>query len=79
MITVPWHVSASLENVVRGSVDVAEVTSLEECVREWLRLDRAHRDDAKVVVEEPFQFRGDGPTRVFDGAEIARLAEFLPI
>lgn len=78
MTTIPWSMSASLENVVRGGNELPEVASLEGCVRAWLKLDAVHREDAELVPEHSFQFMDDGPTSVFRGAEIAALAKYLP-
>ncbi len=48
-----WRMSASLENVLRGDDDVAEVTNLERAVRDWRELDPEHRAVAVLTVEHP--------------------------
>lgn len=72
-----WRMSASLENVLRGDSDVAEVTSLERAVREWLALDPDHRADAVLTSEHPVQIDGSAHSS-FTGEGIAVLAERLP-
>ncbi|WP_223799147.1 hypothetical protein [Sphingomonas nostoxanthinifaciens] len=69
--------SAALENVPRGDVDVAEVTSLEGAVRAWAKLDPDHRAAAILTVEHPVQIDG-AVTQSFAGEGIAILVEHLP-
>lgn len=78
MVTVPWSMSASLENVIRGGNELPEVASLEACVRAWVDLDEALQVDAELVPEHAFQFDDDGPTGIFRGAEIQALVRYLP-
>lgn len=78
MATIPWTASAALENVVRAGNDLAEVTSLEGCVRAWLELDDVHKRRAELVMEKAFQFQDEGYTRVFHEEGIAELAKHLP-
>jgi hypothetical protein len=55
---IDWRMSVALENVPRGDVDVAEVTSLESAVRAWIALDADHRSAAA-----PQCLRRSGPCR----------------
>ncbi len=74
---IDWRMSASLENVPRGDSDVAEVTNLEQAVRDWLALDPPHRADAILRTEDVIQIKGAGD-RSFSGEAIAALASMLP-
>ena len=46
-----WRMSASLENVPRGDIDIAEVTNLERAVRDWVRLDPNHKEAATLTTD----------------------------
>lgn len=72
-----WRMSASLENVPRGDSEVAEVTNLEQAVRDWSTLDPEHRAEAVLTVEHPVQIDGASST-TFTGQGIAALADHLP-
>jgi len=73
---IDWQMSASLENVHRGDVDLAEVTSLRGAVRAWQQLDPEHQAAATLTPERPVQI--DGVSTVsFTGDAIAVLAEQL--
>jgi len=74
---IDWRMSAALENVPRGDEDVAEVTSLEGAVREWMALDPRHRGAAVLTPERPLQIDGSS-TASFAADGIAALAERLP-
>lgn len=74
---IDWRMSASLENVPRGDEDVAEVTSLEGAVREWIALDSAHRASAVLRPERPLLIDG-ASMDTFSGDGIAALVERLP-
>jgi hypothetical protein len=71
-----WHMSAALENVPRGTQDVAEVTSLEGAVRAWLDLDIQHQTAAVLTPEQEILIDGV-MTSSFLGTGIAVLAERL--
>ncbi|MCD2322746.1 hypothetical protein LQ953_01800 [Sphingomonas sp. IC-56] len=74
---IDWSMSASLENVVRSEQDIAEVSNLEAVVREWLKLDPAHKAAATLSVERPIILDGASHDSLSaDG--IAMLAERLP-
>lgn len=73
-----WRMSAALENVPRGDTEVAEVTSLEAAVRDWLGLDLQHQTNATITLEEPVKLHhGEGSTS-FSGDAIRALADRLP-
>lgn len=72
-----WRVSAALENVPRGDSDIAEVTNLEQAVRDWLELDPQHQEAAVLTADHPVQINGSSST-TFTGAGIAALADRLP-
>jgi hypothetical protein len=74
---IDWRMSAALENVPRGDIDVAEVTSLEAAVRAWIALDPRHRADAVLTPEHPVLIDGASSSS-FTGEGIAALAERLP-
>ena len=74
---IDWRMSASLEDVPRGSEDVAEVTSLEGAVRAWRDLDPAHQSAATLTLERAIQLDGVSLT-AFTGNSIAALVEKLP-
>jgi hypothetical protein len=74
---IPWHMSAALENVPRGSGDMAEVTSLERAVAAWIGLDAQHQTDAVLTPERPVLIDGVAHSR-FQGEGIAALAELMP-
>jgi hypothetical protein len=61
---IDWRMSASLENVPRGSSELAEVTSLAGALREWSNLDPGHRAEAVLTLERPV---------VLDGAALSSL------
>ena len=74
---IDWRMSAALENVPRGTENLAEVTSLEGAVRAWTALDTEHRDAAVLTPERPVLI--DGASHVsLAGDGIAGLAERLP-
>ena len=74
---VDWRMSAALENVPRGSDDLAEVTNLERAVRDWLSLDPEHQVAATLTPEKPILIDGvSHPT--FVGGGVSALAELLP-
>lgn len=73
---IDWRVSAALENVPRGSEDVAEVTSLEGAVRAWLALDPDHRGAATLTPERPVMLDGVA-MEAFVGDGIGALADRL--
>lgn len=75
---VDWSMSAALENVQRGSSTLAEVTSLEQAVREWLGMPANLRDTAELTPEHPIQMSEEGPTLIFRGEQIGALAARLP-
>jgi hypothetical protein len=72
-----WRMSASLENVPRGAIDVAEVTNLERAVRDWLVLDPQHQRAATLATEHGVQIDGVS-SMTFTGEAIAALADHLP-
>lgn len=73
---IDWRMSASLENVHRGDIDLAEVTSLGGAVRAWQQLDPEHQAAATLTPEHALQI--DGVTvESFSGEAIAALAERL--
>jgi hypothetical protein len=74
---IDWRMSAALENVPRGDVDVAEVTSLESAVRAWIALDADHRSAAVLTPERPLQIDGTSLAS-FAGDGIASLVDRLP-
>jgi len=74
---IDWRMSAALENVPRGQQDVAEVTSLEGAVREWLSLDPAHQADAVLTPERPLMLDGVAMAEL-SGGHIGALADRLP-
>lgn len=74
---IDWRMSASLENVPRGDEDVAEVTSLEGAVREWIALDPSHRAAAVLTPERPLLIDGASMDTV-SGNGIEALVERLP-
>jgi hypothetical protein len=74
---IDWRMSAALENVPRGDIDVAEVTSLEGAVRAWIGLDPVHKAVATLTTERAVQIEG-AATGTFTGEGIAVLAERLP-
>ena len=74
---IDWRMSAALENVPRGKSELAEVTSLEGAVREWLALDPAHQDDAILTPERPLIVEGVTMIEV-RGDNIGELALRLP-
>ena len=74
---IDWRMSAALENVPRGDGYVAEVTSLEAAVREWLALDPAHKEDAVLTPERPLLIEGVSMIEV-RGDNIDYLALELP-
>jgi len=73
---IDWKMSASLENVVRGGDDIAEVTNLREAVEAWQGLDPEHRAHAVLVLDHPVRVDGV-PANRFEGDGIAVLAERL--
>jgi hypothetical protein len=74
---IDWRMSAALENVLRGSDDLPEVTSLEGAVRAWLELDPERRRAATLTPEHPLVL--DGAKHASCSSElIARLAKQLP-
>jgi hypothetical protein len=73
---IDWTMSASLENVVRGGGDMAEVTNLREAVEAWQGLDPEHRAHAVLVLDHPVRIDGV-PANRFEGEGIAVLAERL--
>lgn len=75
---IDWRTSAALENVPRGDSDVAEVTSLEGAVREWIDLDPEHKAAATLTVERAVMIEGVS-LDTFTGQGIAVLAERLPV
>ena len=74
---IDWRMSASLQNVLRGGSDVAEVTNLERAVRDWLALDSDHQAAAVLTTEHPVQI-GGASSLSFTGEAVAALAEHLP-
>lgn len=76
-VTIDWAMSASLENVRRGAQDVPEVTNLEVAVLEWLDLPKDMQAVAELTPEHAIQLNDEGPTLVFRGHEIERLAALL--
>ncbi|WP_010183384.1 hypothetical protein [Sphingomonas sp. PAMC 26605] len=74
---IDWRMSASLEDVPRGSEDIAEVTSLEGAVRAWRELDPAHQSAATLTLERAIQLDGVSLT-AFTGNSISALVEKLP-
>ena len=77
MPDIDWRMSASLENVPKGGGDMAEVTSLERAVRDWVALDPSHRAEAKLSTEHAIQVEGSA-SKTFSGESIAALADRLP-
>ena len=75
---IAWTMSASLEDVPRGSEQVPEVTSLEKAVRAWQELAPEQRDAAVLTSERPVTLPGETPVDRFVGSAIGRLAEQLP-
>jgi hypothetical protein len=73
---IDWRMSASLENVHRGSTDLAEVTNLGAAVRAWQHLDPMQQAAATLTPEHAIQIGGVSTTS-FSGAAIAALAEQL--
>jgi hypothetical protein len=73
---IDWRMSAALEDVPRGGEDVAEVTSLEQAVSEWLSLDPEHRAGARLTPEHPIVIDGASHAS-FTSDGIAALAERL--
>jgi hypothetical protein len=74
---IDWGMSAALESVPRGGSELAEVTSLEGAVREWLDLDEEHRAEAVLTLDRPLVL--DGVSRMdLEGDEIGALADRLP-
>jgi hypothetical protein len=73
---IDWRMSASLENVPRGDIDLAEVTSLRGAVRAWQQLDSDHQAAATLTPEHALQIDGVA-TASFSGVAIAALAERL--
>lgn len=74
---IDWTMSAALENVPRGDLELAEVTSLEGAVRAWLALDTDDRSDATLTLDRALIL--DGITRMdLEGDEIQALADRLP-
>lgn len=74
---IDWRMSAALENVSRGQDELAEVTSLERAVRDWLALDPAHQADAILTPERPLLIEGVSMVDV-RGDHIGALAAELP-
>lgn len=74
---IAWRMSAALENVPRGSEDVAEVTSLAGAVAAWQALDPAHRASAILTPERALVIDGVS-IATFEGEQIAQLVERLP-
>lgn len=74
---IDWRMSAALEDVPRGSIDVAEVTSLEGAVRAWRELDARHQAAAVLRPEHPVLIDGAAHAH-FTADGIAMLAEMLP-
>ncbi len=72
-----WRMSAAIENVPRGSAELAEVTSLEGAVREWLTLDSEHQAGALLTPEHPIKLNAGEPIAHFAGEEIGDLADRL--
>jgi hypothetical protein len=72
-----WRISAALENVPRGDEDVAEVTSLEQAVREWQSLDPRHQTDAVLTPERALMIDGAAVEQL-RGEHIGVLAARLP-
>jgi hypothetical protein len=72
-----WRMSASLENVPRGTEDFAEVTSLERAVRAWAKLDPEHQAVAILRPESALLIDGASMGE-FIGDGIAALLERLP-
>jgi hypothetical protein len=73
---IDWRMSASLENVPRGTSELAEVTSLAQAVREWNNLDPEHRAEAVLTLERPVVLDG-APVSSFTGDGISALGERL--
>jgi hypothetical protein len=76
--SIAWTMSASLEDVPRGSEQVPEVTSLEKAVRAWQALAPEQRDAAVLTSERPVTLPGETPVDRFVGEAIGRLADHLP-
>lgn len=77
--SIDWKMSASLENVTRGSEAVPEVTNLEAAVRAWLHLDDpGMKADAVLTLERPVHLEGAMPLDRFVGEAIGDLAQRLP-
>ena len=74
-----WRMSAALENVPRSGSDLAEVTSLESAVREWLALDLEHQTAATLTPEKPVQLNEGEAIASFAGDAIRSLADRLPL
>lgn len=76
-MAIDWTMSASLENVRRGTEKVPEVTNLEVAVLDWLDLPEDMQEVAELTPEHPIQLTDEGPTLVFRGDGIRRLANLL--
>lgn len=74
---IDWKMSAALEKVPRGESELAEVTSLEGAVREWVALDPANQEDAILTPERPLLIDGVSVIEV-RGDNIGSLAHRLP-
>ncbi|WP_188761869.1 hypothetical protein [Sandarakinorhabdus glacialis] len=73
---IDWRMSAALENVPRGDLDVAEVTSLAGAVRAWQKLDPEHQSAATLTPEHAIRIEGVS-TESFAGEAIGVLAGLL--
>ncbi|QYE35604.1 MULTISPECIES: hypothetical protein [Sphingosinicellaceae] len=76
--TIDWRMSAALENVHRGDIELAEVTNLRSAVQAWQQLDLDHRSKATLTPEFAIQIDGVS-TASFNGAAIGTLVERLSI
>ena len=74
---IEWRMSAALENVPRGDLDLAEVTNLAGAVRAWAALDPEHRRAATLKPERAIVVDGVSHTS-FTSDGIAMLSERLP-
>lgn len=76
--SIDWKMSASLEDVTRGSEAVPEVTNLEAAVRAWQELEGDMKGDAVLTLERPVHLDGAMPLDRFVGDAIGDLARRLP-
>lgn len=75
-MSIDWRMSAALENVPRGDSEVPEVTSLEQAVRAWTKLDGELQAEAVLTPERPVTIDGE-QVAGFSGLAIRDLAARL--